>query len=173
MFIFSLLLIALGIGGYALILKNTINDLNTQVATLTKKKASFQPTLKLIEDLKKEKKVLEAKLNAIKLLKKNSQLTVRILDEIAKRTPSNRLWLNSLSQTQDKLRIAGVALDNATIAQYMKELTNSELFTAAELANSSQTAVAGRKLKSFSLSLTIKKPAQEEETTEKNKSSKG
>ena len=172
-FFISLILIAVAISTYGLILVHKIEDLNAQVSSLKKKKDSYLPTIKLIEDLKKEKKILQAKLDTIKTLKKNSQITVRILDELARKTPSNRLWLTSLSQANDKLKLSGVALDNATIAQYMNDLTKSNIFIDAELANSSQTAVAGRKLKSFSLSLTIRMSTPEEGTAEKNKGAKG
>ena len=52
--------------------------------------------------------------------------------------------------TGKKLSVAGIALDNATIAQFMNSISASEYFSAATLSSSSQKVIAGAKLKSFS-----------------------
>lgn len=132
-----------------------VNTLKEDIAALKIEKNSYNKILKQIEELKKKKKSLEAKTATIEKLKKGSQVGVRILDEVALRTPSNRMWLKSLKQSANSLKLAGVALDNATIAQYMYSLAGSKIFVTADLDNSSQTEVAGQKLKSFSLSVGV------------------
>jgi type IV pilus assembly protein PilN len=69
------------------------------------------------------------------------------------------MWLNSLKYSSGTLVISGVALDNATIAQYMTDLTSSPYFADADLANSSQKVIAGNNLKSFSLAIKVTQPA--------------
>ena len=161
-FIAVFCIILVGIGAWGLLISNKVKSLNETITAMTQKRDSFKPTIALMEQMKKDKKVLETKLEAIKALKKNAQITVRLLDEIAEKTPGNRLWLNSLTQRESEMLITGVALDNATLAQYMKDLSTSQYFKNAELANSSQIAVAGRKLKSFSLTLAIMPLTKEE-----------
>ena len=114
-----------------------------------------------IENTKHSKKsaleeTLEKKLEAIKQLKRGSQQPVRVLDALATLTPADRLWLKSLSQSPNQLQISGVALDNATIAQYMNDLTQSPYFTAANLGSTKLAQVGGRKLKTFTLDVSIK-----------------
>lgn len=145
----------------------TLKDLQTQNRILSKKKASYQPILNQIDKLKKEKELEEKKLTVIKKLKAGSQITVRLLDEIARLTPANRLWLNSLRQTADKVNLNGIALDNATIAQFMERISGSPFFADVELSRSSQSEVAGAKLKSFSLTLAVKPPQINDEDEEK------
>jgi type IV pilus assembly protein PilN len=128
-----------------------VDNLNTTITELKKEKNSYQSTINEIEKLKKDKAKLETKLATIKKLKKGSHISVRIIDEIAVLIPPSRMWLNSLVQTPDSLKLSGVALDNETIAQFMKLLKESPLFVNTELANSSLVVVANRKLKSFSL----------------------
>ncbi|MDH5298664.1 MAG: PilN domain-containing protein, partial [Desulfobulbaceae bacterium] len=79
-------------------------------------------------------------------------------DVIADLTPTDRMWLKSLQQSPDKLAIDGMALDNATIAQYMKDLAESPFFAAANLGSTQLTQIGGKKLKSFTLTLTIQNP---------------
>jgi len=160
---FGLVLTLLGIVGFGL--SHKISTLKTEISALQQKKASYQPILNEIAKLKKNKEILEKKVDVIKKLKQGSQLTVRILDEIANRTPTSRLWLKSLKEAGGKLQLTGVALDNATIAQFMKQLSDSPYFLDAELVSSSQEEVAGRKLKSFSLTVNIALPSQQDEPT--------
>ncbi len=152
----TVVLVLMGISSVGLVLAHQIDNLKQEIQQLQIKKASYTPILKQIEELKNYKKNLETKMDTIKTLKKGSQLTVRLLDEIANRTPNSRLWLKTLRQDAGgTILMTGVALDNATIAQYMDTLTASPYFSSAELASSSQTAIAGQKLKSFSLTLGI------------------
>lgn len=150
-FLLTLLALAVVILGLAFSRIVVVDDLNATITELKKEKNSYQSTINEIEKLKKDKAKLETKLAMIKKLKKGSRISVRILDEIAVLIPPNRMWLNSFAQVPNSLKLSGVALDNETIAQFMKLLKDSPLFVNVELANSSLVVVANRKLKSFSL----------------------
>jgi len=143
------------LGLVALILGFKVGDLNASIADLRKEKAKYQTTINQIEKLKKDQKLLETKLNTISQLKKGSQLTVRVMDELANLTPSSRLWINRMSFNGSNLLISGIALDNATIADYMEIIITSPYFGSAELSGTTTTGVAGRSLKSFSLTIRV------------------
>lgn len=150
--VFSLL----GAGWLGLNLK--AGKLEEGIAALEQKKQSYQAIIKEIETLKKEKQLVEKKLETIKQLKAGSQIAVRVLDEVASRTPTSRLWLTVLQHANGILQLNGVALDNETIAQYMQQLEASEYFEKTELTSSAQTGVAGQKLKSFAITANIVVP---------------
>ena len=154
-FLLALLVLIVVILGLAFSRIARIDDLNATINDLKMEKNSYQSTINEIEKLKKDKATLETKLATIKKLKKGSHVTVKILDEIAKLTPANRMWLKSLNQTPGLLKLSGVALDNETIAQFMRLLKDSPLFTDADLVNSSLVVVGDRKLKSFSLTCSV------------------
>lgn len=158
---FLAVLVVLGTISYAMSQK--VSGLHNEIEALEKKKASYRPILNQIAKLQRDKKTLETKLKTIEQLKQGSQLTVRILDEVASRTPTSRLWLQSLKQSGAQLQLTGVALDNETIAQYMQQLNSSPFFNNIELANSSQTVIAGNKLKSFSLTFGVAPPSPEKQ----------
>lgn len=160
--LFCLLLAALALVNY--IQNNTIASLKQTQAQLRQEKAKYQNVLKQIEELKRKQTLLATKLKVIKDLKANSQLPVRVLDEIARRTPSSRMWLKSLTVTSGAVSLSGIALDNATIAQYMDTLDAGLYFSKPELKSSSMTVVANQKLKSFSLSMATEKPTPTETT---------
>ncbi len=152
----ALVLLILAVGWVALIGK--VANLQDDLVALEQKKQSYQPILKQIETLKKEKQMVEQKLDSIKKLQAGAQVTVRVLDEVASRTPTSRMWLSSLQQSTGRLLLQGIALDNETIAQYMQQLEASEYFEKTELTSSAQTDVAKQKLKSFSLTINVITP---------------
>jgi type IV pilus assembly protein PilN len=158
--VFSLaLLLLLGVLSIvAGMMSQKISTMQQTITRLNNKKKSYTPILNKIKKLERDKKALEAKIEVIKKLKKKSQITVRVLDEIATITPSNRVWLKTLKQSGTTVNLDGTALDNRTIAQYMKSLKKSPFFSNAVLGSSSQTTVANKKLKSFTLTLTTQVP---------------
>ena len=162
----TLLAVLALLGLVALVLGFKVSELNASIAELTKEKAKYQTTINQIEQLKKDQALLETKLNTISQLKKGSQLAVRVMDELATLTPSSRLWLNSMSFNGSILRISGIALDNATIADYMETIVTSPYFAAAELSGTATTGVQGRQLKSFSLSISVINADYQQETPE-------
>jgi len=159
----SLLVVFTLMGMTTAVLSGKVKDLKTDISKLNKRKDSFQKIIDEIEKLKKDKLALENKLEAIKRLKKGAQQPVRILDALASLTPGDRLWIKSLKQSSGKLDLNGIALDNATIAQYMNKLTESPYFSAAKLGSTRLTQVGGRKLKSFTLTVAIAAKETEED----------
>lgn len=154
--LFLLVLVVLGVGYQWQ--ASTITSLQASINTLNKDKNRYNRTIRIIAELKKTKNQLDAKVKVIKKLKEKSDLAVHIIDEVATRTPQGRMWLTGLTQQGSTLHLQGVALDNATIAQYMQLMEESPYFKNAELANSSRKQVGGQNLKSFSMTLTIVVP---------------
>ena len=154
------LLALLGIIGFLQVSKE--KQLQQELTKIHLEKQRYDKVLKQIKQLEEDKKLIEKKIDIIHRLKKESSLTVHILDEIANRTPTKRMWLTSLTQEGTTLTLQGIALDNRTIANYMENLKKSPYIQEVSLSNSSLTQYAGRNLKSFSLTCTIGVP---EETT--------
>lgn len=139
---------------------NKITELQAESTRLTQEKAKYQAIIAQIEAIKRAQMVIETKLGVIKALKVSSQLPSRVLDEVATITPPDRLWLTTLDYTNDVISLAGIALDNATIAEYMDRIAKSDFFVAAELKNSSLTKVGNQKLKAFSMTINAVAPAR-------------
>ena len=70
------------------------------------------------------------------------------------------------------LRISGIGLDNATIADFMETLVTSPYFASAELSGTSTTAVQGRQLKSFSLTIGVVNADYQQEEAPKEEGAK-
>jgi type IV pilus assembly protein PilN len=155
------LLVLLGVVGF--LQSSKAGRLQQELTNIKQEKQRYAKVLRQIKQLEKDKNLLEKQIGIIHKLKAESSLTVHILDEVANRTPSKRMWLSSLSQTGNKLQIKGMALDNRTIASYMENLKESPYIQTVNLANSSLKGFAGRNLKSFSLTCAIGVPAEKKE----------
>ena len=96
-----------------------------------------------------------ARIEVINKLKESSSLTVRVLDEVARFTPSDRMWLKTLSQSANTLSLTGMAMDDQTIARYMEDLEKSPFVNNVVLVSSAMENFAERQLKTFSISCTV------------------
>lgn len=154
LFVFVLALL----GFVGVIQAQKINGLKSDIAQLNKEKESYAPTLKKIETLKKEREELTRRTDIINKLKTDSSLTVRVLDEVASKIDTQRMWLESLHQDNAVLKLSGIALDDQTVAQFMLNLKESPFVQDVALASSSQKPVSGRNLKSFELNCKVAQP---------------
>jgi len=155
------LLVFLGLAGF--LQASKAGRLQQELTKIKQEKQRYAKVLKQIKQLEEDKNLLEKQIAIIHKLKSESSLTVHILDEVANRTPAKRMWLTSLSQKGNTLKLKGMALDNRTIAGYMESLKQSPYIKTVNLANSSLKSFAGRNLKSFSLSCTIGVPEKNQD----------
>ena len=142
-----------------------IKRITTEKMNLEKDIRRYQQRQKQLDDLKKQEKVLKQKLAVIDTLMKNRDLPVRILDELAVRIPSDKMWIKNLTQKGGILTLTGVARGNETIAQFMEALAKSPYIdpNGVDLKQSRQVDVQGYKLKNFNLTARIIVPPEEKE----------
>ncbi|ADH86977.1 PilN domain-containing protein [Desulfurivibrio alkaliphilus] len=160
----ALAVVLLVLGGITLVMALQAGRLEARISDLEAERASYVAIQREIDGLRRKREELEVKIAAIDQLRADSQLPVRIVDEISNLTPSARMWLTSLRMSGTTINLAGIGLDNPTIAQYMQALERSPYFSSADLTSSTQTEVGGNRLKSFSLVIRVTppKPASEE-----------
>lgn len=173
----SLLMVLLLLAGVALALGAKKQALAAEISRLEQQRSSLMAIQRQITALQQSQEALEVKIATIKRLHRDAQLPVRVLDEISNRTPSQRMWLNSLRIAGTTMTISGVGLDNPTVAQYMQALERSPYFASADLASTAQTEIGGQKLKSFSLTIRITPPPEPEpekdDTADQNAGAEG
>lgn len=95
------------------------------VTELQARIAEFQGKHKVIEDINKKKAG-----------------PVRIMENLSASTPT-ALWLTQFRETGGDLTITGVAMDNQTIADFLKSLASHANFRNTELVETVQTDQAG------------------------------
>ncbi len=156
--VFAVVLVVLV--GVGFLQSGKVSALKKEIATLQGEKKKHTKVLAQIKTIENSKKLLEKQIGIINRLNKSSALTVHVLDEVARFTPTGRMWLKSLVQSGSNLQISGVALDNRTIAHYLDELRKSEYVQDINLKSASLQGFAGKNLKSFAITAVVSVPEQ-------------
>ncbi|MDO5674597.1 MAG: PilN domain-containing protein [bacterium] len=142
----------------------TVKGLQSDLADLQNKKKQYDTRLQEIKKLEEEKELLLTRIGVIEQLKNSASLTVHVLDDVAGRTPSDRIWLTDLSQSGNQVQLGGMSLDNQTIAKYMVDLEGSSYMENLVLVKSDMKKYADRDLKAFTITSSITTPELNEQT---------
>ncbi len=158
--VFCAVLAVLGFVGMLQISK--IDTVNAAIAELNQEQRRLAPIIAEVDRLEKEKKDLQNKIDIINKLRKESSLTVHILDEVANLIDNTRMWITSFTQQGASLQLKGTALDNQTVAQFMEILKESEYINSVTLSSSTLQKIANRDFKSFGLSCSVAFPVEKD-----------
>ena len=166
--IFCALLLALGFIGF--VQTGRIKNVQASIAELKREEQRLAPEIREVDRLEAQKKELQRKIDIIKQLRRESSLTVHVMDEVAKIIENDRMWLTSFSQQGGSLQLNGIALDNQTVAQFMEALKESKYIISVNLSSSTLNRVSNRAFKSFAISCSVGFPT--EEPTDENSEQK-
>jgi type IV pilus assembly protein PilN len=160
--IFCGILAVLGFIGMLQISK--IESVETAIADLQKEEKRLAPIIAEVDKLERQKADLLRKIAIIEKLRKESSLTVHVLDEVAQLVDNTRMWLTGFNQKGASLQLKGVALDNRTVALFMETLKESAYITNVNLSSSTLKrtgkGLAARDFKSFGLSCSVGFPQE-------------
>lgn len=132
-----------------------INDTRAANQDLERKIEEMKAIAAQVDEAEKLKADLELKLKTIKELKANKGGPVHLLDELAQAVP-DKLQLTSLDEENGLVKLAGMAVSNEIISQFLSSLEQSRYFDDVFLVAIEQIITAdGVKLKSFSVTLQL------------------
>ncbi len=104
--------------------------------------------------LERKRRALESKVRTIELLEEQRSGPARVLDHLGAATPE-KLWLTELRTTGGSARLSGRAIDNQTIAAFMRELEASPQFSGVDLVETRQVEEDGAKFKEFQIAAEV------------------
>ena len=149
-------------------LGQTISDLNAKIKDARGELTKLQAISKQVNEIKKKLEKLEAKSNIIVMLEADRGGPVRIMDALTSLVVAEKMWLTSLTETGKKMDLAGVAMDNKTIADFMTRLEKSPYFKVVDLISSKQIKLEkDKKFKQFTITcrLSPRGPKKEAKTS--------
>jgi type IV pilus assembly protein PilN len=111
-------------------LQTEIDDLSAEVAKLNQQARE-------VRDLERRRAELKAKLEVIDQLKAKRVGPARMLADLSGATPE-KLWLIDFTDVGSVATVTGMALDNQTIATFMRQLQDSKYFYEVDLVETSQ-----------------------------------
>ncbi len=118
----------------------------------------YAPQLEQVAAFREKKKQLQTKIDVIDELDRARSGPVRVLAELAARTP-DRLWLTSLATEGPAIVMAGKSLDNDLVALFLRHLGESEYFKQVDLDKTQLGAETdGLRLVSFTIRAVLVNP---------------
>jgi type IV pilus assembly protein PilN len=130
--VLALLVVSAAIGFTHSVISEEVANSKTRIAQMQRDIDQYKPQLEQVAAFRKQKKTLETKIGVIDSLDRARSGPVRVLRELASRTP-DRLWLTSLSTQGTTIVMAGKSLDNDLVALFLRSLGESEYFTEVDL----------------------------------------
>jgi type IV pilus assembly protein PilN len=128
-----------------------------QASTLEKELATLQAELQVFNAKAKEVGVIQnkikefqSKLQVLESINKKKSGPFGVMESLSAATPS-ALWLTEFRETGGNVTITGVAVDNQTIAEFLKTLGSYAFFKETELVETTQSDQPGMPPRKFSI----------------------
>ncbi len=152
-----LLLVVSGIavGYYNAYKAGQIKELQQQKEANKKKLRELEKRVKEVKNFEKLNARVTKRKEIIEQLTKNQSIPVRILDEMSKNLTEG-IWLQSMSISGKKIKIAGTGFSNTDIVSFVQQLKTSDFFNNVELQGTSKQMVGAVETYKFNLTLEIK-----------------
>jgi Tfp pilus assembly protein PilN len=103
-----------------------------------------------VQELKRTKDEVEAKLNEVNLINQGRFYEARLLEAVNRCLPEY-LWLTLLSEEEGKIALEGSTFSNLIVVELMDNLKSSRCFSGIELTQTSKVDIEGREMVKFSL----------------------
>lgn len=147
-------------------------DVDSQIAYQESRNAYIQTAMKEldaqikeIEELKRKRDALLARMQVIQELQGTRPVIVRVFDELVRTLPEG-LYYTSLTRKGDRLELVGMAESNSRISGLMRQFDGSDWFTNPNLTNVAAADQARAGYSQFNLSVQQKTPEPEGEGSE-------
>ncbi len=113
-----------------------IASLDRQIDDAKEQIRRYNQEVKEVKQLDGLKVELQTKLHIIEGLNEKRVGPARVLDDLSQSAPDN-LWLMDFNENAGAATLTGMALDNETIARFMRQLQSSPYFYGVDLVETS------------------------------------
>jgi type IV pilus assembly protein PilN len=174
-FVSLIVLILLCLVYYNMILNGKVNTLTAEIERTKNELEQVQEAARQVDAIKREIETLEKKMKIISQLEMNRDEPVDFLENVSamivheSKSDNRKMWLTSLSVSReskdavsDTVRMGGIALDNKTVAEFMRNLEKSGLFSNVTLESLRRTEMRAIALKQFDITCTKLPPGDME-----------
>jgi type IV pilus assembly protein PilN len=127
-----------------------ISGLEKELQDIRQQIVKLNAEIKEVGELQKKVAEFKGKHKVIEELREKRTGPVQVMESLASVTPT-RLWLTDFKELGGHLTLAGTAVDNQTIADFLKALAAQPYFRDVELIESVQTDRQGAPFKRFTI----------------------
>lgn len=136
-FVLGLILSILIMLIYSMMLGTKIDRLESKLAKTKEDLKIYEQKAKEVDEMKKQLDLLKMKMDVIANLEKNRKIPLEMLDEMTKTIIPKRMWLTEMLSGAN-VELKGYAMDNQTVAEFMKNLEKSKFYSSVNLRTTKQ-----------------------------------
>ena len=175
MFLLSLLLVLCVLFLLHSVLGRRVTTLTAEIKNTQNELARVEAMAKEVTTIKDHLGKVKERLDVIQTLKGDRAAPVHLLDDLTKWVVERSMWITSMESEATKVTFRGIAVDNKTVATFMRRLEDSGQFISVDLLTvqrSLQENEASSNLKQFDV-ICLKPGALEEQEEKDAKAGKG
>lgn len=150
----------------------TLSGLEQRIGELQKSLEALEVKVKDVSDLEQKRKELDSKLKVIADLSNKRVGPASVLRDLARATP-DRAWLTEFTELKGAATLTGEAVDNQTIAEFLRELSNSSYFSKVDLVETTAQEKTEVKLRKFILKAQVDYAASAKKTEARAEAASG
>ncbi|MFO7754101.1 MAG: PilN domain-containing protein [Desulfobacteraceae bacterium] len=165
----SVVLILVALFYYYTVTQDRIETMESKVADVKQEIKLYKKKAERVNHIKEQLEVVNKKYEIINSLKGKRRRPLVLLDSMSGLVVRERMWLKELSSDSSNVKLSGTAFDNKTVADFMTNLENSDLFTEVDLESLKMEDLNDIKVKSFNLTCSKADAPNTNEDTGKKK----
>jgi type IV pilus assembly protein PilN len=132
-FLLSMILLIVGLTWYTLGIDRRIAEKQQEIDRIDAEISMYKKKADRVAEIQKRFKILEDKLKIVQSLQARREEQLMLLEDLQSRIIAGKMWLESVQADQGAVTLTGIAFDNPTIADFMKQLERSDLFQEIDL----------------------------------------
>ncbi|TWI74120.1 type IV pilus assembly protein PilN [Desulfobotulus alkaliphilus] len=150
-FMLSLVLVFLVMGVVYKRMDTQVKEGRDNLARLQTEARNLENQAREVGVIRRELELLEQKLGVLESLETGRRGSVEIFEALTEAVVPQRMWLLNFKEDGGSVRMAGLALDDTTVADFMTNLEKSGFFSSVSLESVRQQMQGNIALRSFSL----------------------
>ncbi len=123
----------MGLTWYTLGIDRRLEKKQNELERIDAEISVYKKKANQVTEIQKQFKILEDKLKIIESLQSRRDEQLRLLEDLQARIVSGKMWIESVQADEKSVKLTGIAFDNPTIADFMKQLESSDLFREVDL----------------------------------------
>ena len=150
-FVLSMILLLVILFTANMYLGGKVNSLEDKLAGIKKDIKRYEEKARKVDEFKKKLDELEQKIEIVNQLKAHRKNPPQMLAEITELVVPDRMQMKKLTYNGNSLSIEGVAMDNETVAVFMKRLERHHRIADVQLRSARQTTEYNIEMKRFGI----------------------
>ena len=128
-----------------------LNSINSRITKAEKRIKELEAVKKKVDDFKARNAELNRRIQIIRVLENNRTGPLYVMDALGKSIPK-KAWIDEFTEKGLNAKLAGIADNEFTVADFMEALQKSPYFTGVELGVIKKTSLRNQSLRSFVIS---------------------